>query len=87
MVNTLKFENVLQQVNDLTYDEQLRLLVYVAEKARVTAPKRKVRRWREIEGVVTYPAFGEDAQNWVTRSRQESDNHRTQQWESRNDGR
>lgn len=82
MVNTLTFENVRQQIDDLTHDEQLRLLIYLAEKARAVVPMRKVRRWREIEGVVAYPALGEDAQNWVTRSRQESDDYRAQQWEN-----
>jgi hypothetical protein len=35
--------------------------------------------WLELEGTPSYPALGEDAQAWVSRSRQESDEAREAQ--------
>jgi hypothetical protein len=43
------------------------------------APPSPRRAWREIRGSVSFPLCGEDAQAWVTRSRQESDGQRQQQ--------
>ncbi|MDQ1326877.1 MAG: hypothetical protein QG641_157, partial [Candidatus Poribacteria bacterium] len=34
------------------------------------------RKWSEICGLVPYPLFGEDAQDWVSRTRHESDEYR-----------
>jgi hypothetical protein len=42
-------------------------------------PAARRRSWREIRGSVPYPLCDEDAQDWVSRSRQESDDHREQQ--------
>jgi predicted DNA-binding antitoxin AbrB/MazE fold protein len=42
---------------------------------RPVAPPAE-RHWREIRGSVAHPLFGEDAQAWVGRSRQESDERR-----------
>jgi hypothetical protein len=44
----------------------------------VQTPRR--RSWREVRGSVSYPLCGEDAQAWVSRSRQESDEQRESQW-------
>jgi hypothetical protein len=44
------------------------------------APPPARRAWREIRGSVVYPLCGEDAQAWVTRSRQEAEDQRGQQW-------
>jgi hypothetical protein len=40
------------------------------------------RSWREIRGSAPYPLCDTDAQDWVSRSRRESDEHREQQWRS-----
>lgn len=36
--------------------------------------------WMAIEGIAPDPLDGEDAQQWVSRTRQESDDHREKQW-------
>lgn len=36
------------------------------------------RRWEEIAGTASYPLVGEDAQQWVSHSRRESDLSRQQ---------
>jgi predicted DNA-binding antitoxin AbrB/MazE fold protein len=38
-----------------------------------TAPSAHRRLWREIRGSAASPLLGEDAQAWVSRTRQESD--------------
>ncbi|HXG11504.1 MAG TPA: hypothetical protein VNK04_17245 [Gemmataceae bacterium] len=43
---------------------------------------RPGRSWSEIRGIVAYPMFGEDAQQWVSRTRREADEHREKQWRS-----
>jgi hypothetical protein len=45
-------------------------------------PAARRRSWREIRGSVPYPLCDEDAQDWVSRSRQESDDHREPQGRS-----
>lgn len=70
-------DSLLKQIDLLTTDEQLRLVSYAAEMARrqrsSTQPRR---RWRDIRGLLPYPALGEDAQTWVTRTRHEGDEQR-----------
>jgi hypothetical protein len=76
-------ETLQKQAELLTVDEQLRLVAYLAEKARAAYPPTKPRRkWAEIRGAAPYPLLGEDAQAWVSRTRQEGDEHRERQWRS-----
>lgn len=70
------FQTLLQQTAVLTSEEKLRLIAHLADSLRQSAPRR--RKWSEIRGAAPYPLFGEDAQDWITRSRQESDEHREQ---------
>lgn len=46
----------------------------------MTGEPTKRRFWREIRGLVAYPMFGEDAQQWVSRTRREADEQREKQW-------
>ncbi len=45
-------------------------------------PTSRRRSWREIRGSVPYPLGDADAQDCVSRSRQQSDDHREQHWRS-----
>ncbi len=54
------------------------ILQRLGSSAQPNGPRR--RSWREIRGGVPYPLCGEDAQAAVSRSRQESDEQREQQW-------
>lgn len=76
-MSTQLLDSLLKQIDLLTTDEQLRLVSYAAEKVRrqrsSALPRRK---WRDIRGLMAYPAFGEDAQTWVTRTRREGDEQR-----------
>lgn len=72
---------LLNQSASLSADEQLELAARLIEQARkrATAPRRK---WLDVMGVAPYPLAGEDAQAWVTRTRQEGEDKREQQWRS-----
>lgn len=66
--------DLFQQVNSLTTDEQLRLAAYLVERAREACPPpTRHRSWHEMQGSIRARAVGEDAQDWVSRTRRESD--------------
>lgn len=79
------YDEVRKQVDSLQVEEQLRLAAYLLERARqnVVVQEKPKRKWAEIRGMATYPMLGEDAQEWVTRTRRESDEHREAQWKDR----
>lgn len=66
--------SLLKQVENLSYEERLELIRAVAQKLKMqqAIPQRKV---NEFRGIVPYPFFGEDAQAWISRTRQEGDSH------------
>lgn len=69
---------VLQEIDQLSLEEQFEVLNYTAEQLKqrtVTSNKRK-RKWLDIAGTAPYPLVGEDAQEWVTRTRREAQEHR-----------
>ena len=68
-----KLSHILQQAEELSPDEQLDLIAYLAQKACQGYQTRRQRRWSDIRGIAPYPLVGEDAQDWVTRTRRESD--------------
>ncbi|NJN68764.1 MAG: hypothetical protein HC884_19715 [Chloroflexaceae bacterium] len=71
----MTLETILQQAEQLSADEQLQLLVRLAERLRwhyaPAAPQPPA--WDALCGLASYPFLGEDAQVWVSRSRQESE--------------
>lgn len=89
MANTA-LDNVIEQADTLSVDEQLQLIAHLVERVRTSYPTSSDtsltgtpplhRSWREIEGTVPYPALGEDAQEWVSRTRREGTERREQQW-------
>ncbi len=74
-------DEIIKQADKLAPEEQLRLIAHIAQKAqeayRETRPRRQ---WSEICGSASYPMVGEDAQQWVSRSRSESNEQRGDQW-------
>jgi hypothetical protein len=72
-------DRVIRQAEALTPDEQLRLIAHVAERMRASQqPEVARRKWSEISGAAPYPLMGEDAQDWVQRTRREDASHRDQ---------
>jgi len=65
---------VRRQAEHLSVEEQLQLIAYLAERIRQAGQQPVPRRqWREVRGAAPYPLIddpvGEDAQEWVSRSR------------------
>jgi hypothetical protein len=71
-------ERIMQQVDVLSADEQLRLAAYLVERARVSLPAAVARKWSDLRGLYSHPMLGEDAQAWVARTRKDADDHRNQ---------
>lgn len=75
------YDDILNQTRRLTPDEQLRLIAYLSEQARLakTQESDEPKRWEEMRGAAAYPLVAEDAQVWVSTSRQQDDSHRSSQ--------
>ncbi len=71
-------EEIIEKVGLLTTEEQLSLIATLAEKARAAAigKSESPLNWTDLKGMLPYPAFGEDAQAYISRSRRESDEKR-----------
>ena len=72
-MSTQVLQDLMRQVDDLSTDELLHLLAYIAERARLGTNRPK---WGDICGIAPDLMDGEDAQEWITRSRRESTEHR-----------
>ncbi|MCC5627793.1 hypothetical protein [Nostoc sphaeroides] len=70
-------EKILSEIEQLTPQEQLTVMGHLVERIKKhinqAQPKRK---WNDLKGMAPYPLLGEDAQEWVSRTRQEGDEHR-----------
>ncbi len=79
---TVQLENAINQVEALSPDEQYELVATIVEKLRMKAKEgtKKTYSWKAAIGTVPYPSVGEDAQDWVTRTRSEGDDEREKQW-------
>jgi hypothetical protein len=76
---SLSLQDVLKQVERLAPEERLELIQKVAEGLKTEAASAKPRpKWSDLRGMAPYPLMGEDAQAWVSKTRQESDAHREQ---------
>lgn len=79
-MSSTTLNKLMAQANLLTLDEQLRLAVYLVERARTAQPHPSGRKWQEIRGLARPSLVGEDAQVWVSRTRREADEQRQRQW-------
>lgn len=72
-------EHLLQQVEQLTPEDRLELIRQIAQGLKQSEVVVKAKpRWSELKGMAPYPMMGEDAQEWVSRTRREGDEHRSQ---------
>ena len=77
-------DEIIRRAELLAPEEQLLLIARLAERARqayqnqTASPSAAThqRKWAEIRGHGPYPMVGEDAQQWVSRSRHEANEHR-----------
>ncbi len=77
----MSIDELLQQAGQLPLEQQLQFVAFLIERIRQHYPTAKSRpSWHDIKGSAPYPLAGEDAQTWVSRTRQEGDKHREQVW-------
>jgi hypothetical protein len=73
-MTTRELEDLARQAATLTDDEKLQLAALLIEQARSgklsAAPASG---WRDLRARLAEPALGEDAQQWVSRTRREGD--------------
>ena len=71
-------ENVLKQAARLTPAERLMVATRLIEGVRHEIPAKvgKPLKWRDLRGMLPYPAYGEDAQAYISRTRREDTAHR-----------
>ena len=75
---------LISAADQLTIDDQLQLIAHLEANIQHAQQAPDARPdWRAFEGSVAYPFFGEDAQAWVSRTRQEGTEERERQWRDR----
>jgi hypothetical protein len=68
---------LVQQAERLSVSEQIELALRLMQNARATIDSGSVAyRWMDIAGITPYPLAGEDAQEWVSNTRHQSDQER-----------
>lgn len=73
-------DEIIRRAETLTPEELSNLIAHLAQKAReLSQAGGRRRQWSEIFGAASYPMVGEDAQQWVSRTRNEGDEHREDQ--------
>lgn len=76
-MNPPLLDHLIKQLDLLSPEQQLQLIAHMAGNLSKVYPQHKpARKWREVCGAVAYPCLGEDAQEWITKSREEDDTHR-----------
>ena len=70
----------IQEAPESLLNEVLDFVQFLRAKAEGSSSAKasggKPRQWREIRGALSCPVCGEDAQQWVSRSRREADEKR-----------
>jgi hypothetical protein len=74
-----QLQQVLSDIDRLSPTDRIQVMTHVIESIREyvpTEPVKSIRKWSDLKGMVTAPLMGEDAQEWVSRTRREGDEHR-----------
>ncbi len=69
-------EQVLNEIDQLGLEERRLVMVHLTEQMQGEVTGKKKRKLSEFKGMMKSPLFGEDAQEWVSRTRHEGDTHR-----------
>lgn len=75
-MGTQIIDEIITKAELLTTDEQLQVIATLAEKVRKTKSSSGIkprRKWSDLIGLLSYPAYEEDAQAYISRTRQEAD--------------
>ena len=73
-----QLQQVLSDIDRLSPADRIQVMTHVIEsiKEYVPAAVRSQRKWIDLRGMEIAPLMGEDAQDWVDRTRREGDEHR-----------
>ncbi len=68
-------QQVLQEINQLTIEEQFEVLNHTTEqlKRRAVTQNKSKRSWRELRGITSNLLESQDAQEWINQLRSEWD--------------
>ncbi|MBF2017869.1 MAG: hypothetical protein IGS23_22265 [Rivularia sp. T60_A2020_040] len=70
-------EKILSEIGQLTPFEQLMVMGHLVEQMKNNITKAPTKaKWSDLKGMAPYPLCGEDAQEWVSRTRREGNEHR-----------
>ncbi len=77
-MSSSKLERLLQRAARLSPSERLLLASRLIQSVRneISSPSPGL-KWKDAAGLLQYPALGEDAQSYISRSRHESDAQRS----------
>ena len=68
---------LIEKADALTPEEQWQLANHLVERVLRQMPGAQPhRKWEDLIGLLPYPALGEDAQTYISRTRREGDEHR-----------
>ena len=69
-------EKVLTEIEKLTPEEQLMVMGHLVERMKKNITKPHKAKWSDLKGMASYPLANEDAQEWVSQTRREGNEHR-----------
>lgn len=76
-MSSQSLEQLLQHAAKLTPSERLLLAARLIQGVRrEIPPSHPKRQWKDAAGLLNYPALGEDAQVYISRTRRAQDSHR-----------
>jgi len=72
------YNRILEESQSLSPEEMDQLIQELEDRKRLLdhPPQDRQRAWKDVRGKAPYPLCGEDAQDWVSRTRRESDERR-----------
>ena len=71
-------DQILKRAGKLTPSERLLLASRLIQGVRNEIPAgKRHKKWQDAAGLLKYPALGEDAQTYISRSRKADDDHRS----------
>jgi hypothetical protein len=74
-----QLQQVLNDIDRLSPTDRIQVISHAIESIREyvpTEPTNSNRKWSDLKGMVAAPLMGEDAQEWVSRTRREGDEDR-----------
>lgn len=73
-----QLEKVIESIDKLSTSEQMAVIDWITSRLKKNEGSQAPLRWLDLAGTVPYPLLGEDAQDWVSRSREIDQQYRNQ---------